>query len=65
MTEALSVSDLRSQSIDVLPEREAMALVNANIVAPVNIALALNVASDNSIAFASANQTIGNITQTT
>jgi len=40
-----------------LPERAAMSLVNANIAAPINAALALNVASDNSIAYANAEQT--------
>ena len=40
-----------------LPERAAMSLVNANVAAPINAALALNVASDNSVAYASATQT--------
>ena len=40
-----------------LPERAAMSLVNANVAAPVNLALALNVASDDSIAYANATQT--------
>ena len=40
-----------------LPERAAMSLVNANVAAPVNLALALNVASDGSIAYANAEQT--------
>jgi hypothetical protein len=47
-----------------LPERAAMSLVNANLFAPINAAVALNVASDNSIAYANAEQTIGNVTQT-
>jgi hypothetical protein len=47
-----------------LPERAAMSLINTNIAAPVNAAVALNVASDNSIAYANAEQT-GNITQST
>ena len=46
-----------------LPERAAMSLVNANVFLPVNAAVALNVASDNSIAYADAQQQIGNITQ--
>ena len=41
-----------------LPERAAMSLVNANVAAPINAALALNVASDNSIAYASATQDV-------
>ena len=40
-----------------LPDREALSLVNANIAAPINAALALNVASDNSVAYANAQQT--------
>ena len=47
-----------------LPERAAMSLINANVAAPVNIAAALNVLSDNSEAVAVAQQT-GNITQST
>jgi hypothetical protein len=47
-----------------LPERAAMSLINANIAAPINAALALNVLSDNSAAIAEATQT-GNITQST
>ncbi len=39
-----------------LPERAAMSLINANVAAPVNAAVALNVASDNSIAYANATQ---------
>lgn len=39
-----------------LPERAAMALVNANIAVPVNLAAALNVLSDGSVAAAIAQQ---------
>ena len=39
-----------------LPDREAMSLVNANLAAPINAALALNVLSDGSIAIANAQQ---------
>jgi hypothetical protein len=39
-----------------LPNREAMSLVNANIAAPINLAVALNALSDNSIAIAQATQ---------
>jgi hypothetical protein len=39
-----------------LPERAAMSLVNANVAAPINAALALNVASDGSVAYANAQQ---------
>jgi len=40
-----------------LPDREAMSLVNANVFAPINIAAALNVLSDGSVAGAIADQT--------
>jgi len=39
-----------------LPDREAMSLVNANVFAPINLAAALNVLSDNSAAGAFADQ---------
>jgi hypothetical protein len=35
-----------------------MSLVNANVAAPVNLAAALNVASDDSIAYANAEQDV-------
>jgi len=45
-----------------LPERAAMSLINANVAAPINAAVALNALSDNSAAIANAEQT-ANITQ--
>ena len=45
-----------------LPERAAMSLINANLAAPVNAAVAANVLSDNSVAYANAQQDV-NITQ--
>jgi hypothetical protein len=53
----LSISELEAQEITELPEREALSLVNANVAAPINAALALNVLSDNSVAYANAQQT--------
>src|ERR671932_100920 len=49
-------ADIEQQEMSELPNREAMSLVNANIAAPINAALALNVLSDGSIAAASATQ---------
>jgi len=46
----------QSQQATELPNREAMSLVNANLAAPINLALALNALSDNSVAIASAQQ---------
>jgi hypothetical protein len=59
----LSREELNSLAGEELPERAAMSLINANIAAPVNLAAALNVASDSSIAYANAQQTAP-ITQT-
>jgi len=59
----LTPEELEEQTGEELPDREAMSLVNANVAAPVNLAAALNVASDNSIAYANAEQTAP-ITQT-
>jgi len=41
-----------------LPERAAMSLINANVAAPINLAAALNVASDDSLAYANAQQDV-------
>jgi hypothetical protein len=64
MPEGLSNEELNEEQGEALPKREAMSLINANLALPVNAALALNVLSDNSVAYASAEQTIGDITQT-
>jgi hypothetical protein len=48
--------DRSLETISELPSREAMSLVNANLAAPINAALALNVLSDNSVALAAAQQ---------
>ena len=53
----LAMTELEAQEITELPEREALSLVNANVAAPINAALALNVLSDNSVAYANAQQT--------
>ena len=54
---ALTAEELEAEGAEELPDREAMSLVNANVAAPVNLAAALNVASDSSIAYANAHQT--------
>jgi hypothetical protein len=61
---ALTREELNALAGEELPERAAMSLINSNIAAPVNIAAALNVLSDNSVAYASATQDV-NITQST
>jgi predicted peroxiredoxin len=52
----LTRSELEQLAGEALPERAAMSLVNANVAAPINAALALNVLSDGSTAYASAVQ---------
>jgi len=58
----LTREELDTIAGEPLPERAAMSLINANIAAPINAAVALNVASDNSIAYANAEQDV-DITQ--
>jgi hypothetical protein len=53
----LTKEDLDKLAGEPLPERAAMSLINANVAAPVNAALALNVLSDDSVAIANAEQT--------
>jgi hypothetical protein len=53
----LTREELEQLAGEPLPERAAMSLINANIAAPINAALALNVLSDNSQAIAIAEQT--------
>jgi hypothetical protein len=60
----LTREDLDEITGGELPERAAMSLVNGNIFLPVNAAIAANVLSDNSVAYAGAEQNIGNLTQT-
>jgi len=53
----LTREDLDQLAGEALPERAAMSLINANVAAPINAAVALNVASDGSTAYANAEQT--------
>jgi hypothetical protein len=50
--------ELNQLAGEELPERAAMSLINANVAAPINAAIALNVASDNSVAYANAEQDV-------
>ena len=54
--EALSAEELEAESGEELPDREAMSLVNANLALPINAAVAANVLSDGSTAYADATQ---------
>jgi len=60
---SLTREELNELAGEELPERAAMSLVNANIAAPINAAVALNALSDGSTAVANAQQNIGDLTQ--
>ena len=60
----LTREELEELTGEPLPERAAMSLINANVAAPINLAVAANVLSDNSVAYANAEQNV-DITQTT
>jgi hypothetical protein len=53
----LTREELAELAGEELPERAAMSLVNINLAAPVNAAVAANVLSDGSAAIAEATQT--------
>ena len=52
----LSREELAQLAGEELPERAAMSLINANLAIPVNAAVAANVLSDGSVAWADAQQ---------
>ena len=54
---AMTPAEIDALGVEALPDRAAMSLVNANLAAPINAALALNVLSDGSAALAGAQQT--------
>ena len=56
--QGLTAEELEAQGGEELPEREQMSLINANVAAPVNAAVAANVLSDNSVAYANAEQNV-------
>jgi hypothetical protein len=60
----LTKDELERLAGEALPERAAMSLINANVAAPINLALAANVLSDGSVAVADATQNV-DITQST
>lgn len=60
----LTQEELEQLAGEPLPERAAMSLLNSNLAIPVNAAIAMNLLSDNSVAYANAEQTV-NITQST
>ena len=50
--------ELNQLAGEELPERAAMSLVNANLAIPINAAIAANVLSDGSVAWADAQQQV-------
>jgi len=52
----LTREELEALAGEPLPERAAMSLINANVAAPINAAVAENVLSDGSVAYANAVQ---------
>ena len=54
----LTQEELAEQEVAELPDREAMSLIDANVAAPVNAAVAANILSDDSIAYANAEQNV-------
>ena len=50
--------EVEQQDAAELPDREAMSLINANVAAPVNAAIAANILSDDSLAYANAEQNV-------
>jgi len=52
----LTPEEIEAQGGEEMPDREEMSLINANIAAPINAAVAANVLSDNSTADATAIQ---------
>ena len=57
LTKGFTREELEETAAVELPDRTEMSLINANVAAPINAALALNVLSDNSTAIAMATQT--------
>ena len=56
--DGLTSEELAQQGSEELPDREEMSLINTNIAAPVNAAVAANILSDDSIAYANAEQNV-------
>jgi hypothetical protein len=55
-TRKLTLEELEAQAVEPLPDRAALSLVNGNIAAPINAAVALNALSDGAVAIANAQQ---------
>jgi hypothetical protein len=58
-TSIVSLAELDEQNVEMLPVRNTLALINITNVIGVNIALAINAASINASASATATQALG------
>jgi hypothetical protein len=56
--QGLSSDELEKQGTEEVGDREEMSLIQANLAAPVNAAVAANVLSDGSVAYANAEQNV-------
>lgn len=56
-TNGLTQAEVAAECGEVLPDRQQLSLVNGNVAAPINLAVAANVLSDSSVAYANAEQT--------
>ena len=56
--QGLSSEELDKQGTEEIGEREEMSLINANLAAPVNAAVAANVLSEDAVAYANAEQDV-------
>ncbi len=55
-TTEMSAQEVEAEGGEEIPDREAMSLINANLAAPINAAVAANVLSDHATANATAIQ---------
>jgi hypothetical protein len=54
----MTLQELDAQRAEFLPERETLDLISANVAAPINAAVALNVLTSDSVAIANATQNV-------
>ena len=54
----MTLLELDAQRAEFLPERETLDLISANVAAPINAAVALNVLTADSVAYANATQNV-------
>lgn len=54
----MTLQELDAERAEFLPERETLDLISANVAAPINAAVALNVLTSDSVAYANATQNV-------